>query len=105
MEVRDFDAIRISLASPDQIDEWSFGEVTKPETINYRTLRPERDGLFCERIFGRRRIGNAPAASISGFATRASSATSAVWKWRHSGCAANAWAIFSWLRRSVISGM
>ena len=52
MEVRDFDAIRISLASPDQIDEWSFGEVTKPETINYRTLRPERDGLFCERIFG-----------------------------------------------------
>ena len=52
MEVRDFDAIRISLASPEQIDEWSFGEVTKPETINYRTLRPERDGLFCERIFG-----------------------------------------------------
>lgn len=52
MEVRDFDAIRISLASPDQIGEWSFGEVTKPETINYRTLRPERDGLFCERIFG-----------------------------------------------------
>ncbi len=52
MEVRDFDAIRISLASPEQIREWSFGEVTKPETINYRTLRPERDGLFCERIFG-----------------------------------------------------
>ncbi len=52
MEVRDFDAIRISLASPDQIGDWSFGEVTKPETINYRTLRPERDGLFCERIFG-----------------------------------------------------
>ncbi len=52
MEVRDFDAIRISLASPEQIREWSYGEVTKPETINYRTLRPERDGLFCERIFG-----------------------------------------------------
>jgi DNA-directed RNA polymerase subunit beta' len=52
MEVKNFDAIRISLASPDQIHEWSFGEVTKPETINYRTLRPERDGLFCERIFG-----------------------------------------------------
>ena len=46
MEVRDFDAIRISLASPEQIREWSYGEVTKPETINYRTLRPERDGLF-----------------------------------------------------------
>ena len=52
MEVNDFDAIRISLASPDHIREWSHGEVLKPETINYRTLRPERDGLFCERIFG-----------------------------------------------------
>lgn len=52
MEVKNFDAIRISLASPEQIREWSYGEVTKPETINYRTLRPERDGLFCERIFG-----------------------------------------------------
>ncbi len=48
----DFNAIRISLASPEQIRIWSYGEVTKPETINYRTLRPERDGLFCERIFG-----------------------------------------------------
>jgi len=52
VEVNEFDAIRISLASPEQILEWSHGEVTKPETINYRTLRPERDGLFCERIFG-----------------------------------------------------
>mgnify|MGYP002639676254 CR=1 FL=1 len=48
----DFNAIRISLASPEQIKQWSYGEVTKPETINYRTLRPEKDGLFCERIFG-----------------------------------------------------
>ncbi len=48
----DFNAIRITLASPDQIRIWSYGEVTKPETINYRTLRPEKDGLFCERIFG-----------------------------------------------------
>ena len=48
----DFNAVRISLASPDQIRMWSYGEVTKPETINYRTLRPEKDGLFCERIFG-----------------------------------------------------
>ena len=47
-----FDAIRIGLASPEKILEWSHGEVTKPETINYRTLKPERDGLFCERIFG-----------------------------------------------------
>ncbi|MDW8120142.1 MAG: DNA-directed RNA polymerase subunit beta' [Chloroflexota bacterium] len=48
----DFSAVRISLASPEKILEWSSGEVTKPETINYRTLKPERDGLFCERIFG-----------------------------------------------------
>ena len=47
-----FDAIKIGLASPEKIREWSHGEVLKPETINYRTLKPERDGLFCERIFG-----------------------------------------------------
>src|SRR5689334_4737116 len=52
LEVNDFDAIRVSLASPEQIRSWSYGEVTKPETINYRTLKPEKDGLFCERIFG-----------------------------------------------------
>ena len=51
-ETNDFNAIRISLASPEQIRNWSYGEVTKPETINYRTLKPEKDGLFCERIFG-----------------------------------------------------
>jgi len=51
-EVDNFDAVRISLASPEQIRSWSYGEVTKPETINYRTLKPEKDGLFCERIFG-----------------------------------------------------
>lgn len=52
MEIKDFSAVRISLASPDQIKAWSHGEVLKPETINYRRLRPERDGLFDERIFG-----------------------------------------------------
>ena len=52
LEVNNFNAIRISLASPDQVRDWSKGEVTKPETINYRTLRPEKDGLFDERIFG-----------------------------------------------------
>jgi len=51
-EFNNFDAIQIGLASPEQIREWSKGEVKKPETINYRTLKPERDGLFCERIFG-----------------------------------------------------
>ena len=47
-----FDSIKIGLASPEKILSWSFGEVKKPETINYRTLKPEKDGLFCERIFG-----------------------------------------------------
>ncbi len=52
MENIDFESIKIGLASPEQIRSWSYGEVKKPETINYRTLKPERDGLFCERIFG-----------------------------------------------------
>ena len=52
MSYTEFDAIQIGIASPEQIREWSYGEVKKPETINYRTLKPERDGLFCERIFG-----------------------------------------------------
>ena len=52
MSYAEFDAIKIGIASPEQIREWSYGEVKKPETINYRTLKPERDGLFCERIFG-----------------------------------------------------
>ncbi len=51
-QVNDFSSVRITLASPNDIRSWSFGEVKKPETINYRTYRPEKDGLFCERIFG-----------------------------------------------------
>ena len=52
LDVNKFDALKIGIASPEKIRQWSYGEVTKPETINYRTLRPERDGLFCEKIFG-----------------------------------------------------
>ena len=51
-DIADFDAVRLAIASPADILDWSYGEVTKPETINYRTQKPERDGLFCERIFG-----------------------------------------------------
>ena len=50
--IADFDAVRLVVASPEDILKWSHGEVTKPETINYRTQKPERDGLFCEKIFG-----------------------------------------------------
>ena len=52
IDIAEFDAVRLSVASPEDILDWSYGEVTKPETINYRTQKPERDGLFCERIFG-----------------------------------------------------
>ncbi len=52
LQFNDFSSLRLCLASPEQIQSWSYGEVTKPETINYRTLKPEKDGLFCERIFG-----------------------------------------------------
>ena len=52
IKTSDFDAIRLSLASPDDILSWSNGEVVRPETINYRTQKPEKDGLFCEKIFG-----------------------------------------------------
>ncbi|HER24437.1 MAG TPA: hypothetical protein ENO17_05245, partial [Candidatus Atribacteria bacterium] len=50
--VKSFNSIKIGLASPEQVKKWSNGEVKKPETINYRTLKPEKDGLFCEKIFG-----------------------------------------------------
>jgi DNA-directed RNA polymerase subunit beta' len=49
---RDFEAFRLKLASPERIESWSYGEVKKPETINYRTLKPERDGLVCAKLFG-----------------------------------------------------
>ena len=70
-----FTKITIGLASPEEILENSFGEVTKPETINYRTYKPELDGLFCERIFGPTKATSVPAASTSASATRASCAT------------------------------
>ena len=53
-----FDQIRISIASPEKILSWSYGEIKKPETINYRTFKPERDGLFCARIFGPIKVGS-----------------------------------------------
>jgi DNA-directed RNA polymerase subunit beta' len=62
---QNFDSIRISIAAPEKILSWSFGEIKKPETINYRTFKPERDGLFCARILARSRITNACAANTS----------------------------------------
>ena len=104
-----FDYIQIRIASPEEIRGprdskererlelhgqrawWSCGEVTKPETINYRSFKPERDGLFCERIFGPVKDWECTAASTSGSATAASSATAAGWRSRSPRCAASAW--------------
>ena len=64
MDVNMFDGIKIGIASPEKIRSWSYGEVKKPETINYRTLKPERDGLFCEKIFGPKKIMNVLVENI-----------------------------------------
>ena len=72
-----FEAIKIGLASPELIREWSYGEVKKPETINYRTLKPERDGRFCERILGLRKTGSAIAANIKRCALKEKSVSAA----------------------------
>lgn len=68
--ISDFDAVRLAVASPDQILKWSYGEVLKPETINYRTQKPERDGLFCERIFGPVKDINPHDAKYKGMRSR-----------------------------------
>ena len=73
-----FDAIRIGLASPEKILEWSRGEVKKPETINYRTLKPEKDGLFCERIFGPSKDWECHCGNIRKSVIKALSVTAAV---------------------------
>ena len=89
-DVNNFDALRISLASAEDVRSWSRGEVKKPETINYRTLKPEKDGLYCEKIFG-------PTKDWE-FASRVSSASAAAWRSPAPRCAASAWATSSWLR-------
>ena len=69
LELNNFDAMKIGLASPDKIRSWSRGEVKKPETINYRTLKPEKDGLFCEKIFGPVKVEHLPTSSIGGISS------------------------------------
>ena len=109
-----FDYVKITLASPDRVMEWGqrtlpngqvVGEVTKPETINYRTLKPEMDGLFCEKIFARPKIGNATAASTSGCVTGASFVNAAVWRSPRAACVVTAWASSSWRPPSLMSGI
>ena len=68
--ISDFDAVRLAVASPEDILKWSYGEVLKPETINYRTQKPERDGLFCERIFGPVKDVNPHDSKLKGVRSR-----------------------------------
>ena len=77
LDVNFFDELRIGLATADDIRQWSHGEVKKPETINYRTLKPEKDGLFCEKIFGPQRDWECYWANTSGSGSRASSVSAA----------------------------
>ena len=79
-ELNNFESIQINLASPEKILEWSYGEVTKPETINYRTLKPERDGLYCERIFGPTKDWECHCGKYKRIRYKALSATAAVLK-------------------------
>ena len=70
IEVNKFEALKIGIASSDKIREWSYGEVKKPETINYRTLKPERDGLYCEKISDQPKISNVLVGSIKEYVIR-----------------------------------
>jgi len=91
IDVNEFSDIRIGLATADAIRTWSNGEVKKPETINYRTLKPEKDGLFCEKIFGPTKDWEC-ACGTSEFVSKALSANDAELKSRAKKFAANEWA-------------
>ncbi len=104
LEVNDFNAIRISLASPEQIRSWSYGEVTKPETINYRTLKPEKDGLFCERIFGPSKDWECYCGKYKRVRYKGIICDKCGVEVARPRCAASAWATSNWLHRSATSG-
>ena len=98
MSYATFDAIKIGIASPEMIRQWSYGEVKKPETINYRTLKPEREGLFCEKIFGPTKDWECHCGKYKKIATRARSVTAAASRSPRARFAASAWATLSWPR-------
>ena len=102
--INDYGAVRISLASPHDIRSWSFGEVKKPETINYRTYRPEKDGLFCERIFGPEKDWECACGKYRGMKYKGMICDRCGVKVTHSRSAANAWGTSSWPPRSCTSG-
>ena len=104
LDVNNFESMRIGLASPEQIRTWSYGEVKKPETINYRTLKPERDGLFCERIFGPTKDWECHCGNTKEFVIKVSSAISAALKLPAPKFVVTVWVISNWLHLFLISG-
>ena len=104
-DLTDFDALQIGLASPEKILEWSHGEVKKPETINYRTLKPEKTVCTANAFSDRQKTGSATADAISAAAIKESSATSAASKSRGRKSAVNVWDISSLPFPFPISGI
>ena len=104
VEFNNFESIQIGLASPETILKWSHGEVKKAETINYRTLKPEKDGLYCERIFGPTKDGECHCGKYKKTVTAASSAISAALKLRVPRYAVRVWATSSSPLRYLTSG-
>ena len=105
MEFNTFEAIKIGLASPEKILEWSYGEVTKPETINYRTLKPERDGLFCERIFGPTKDWECHCGKYKRLRYKGKICDKCGVEVTREKFAVNGWAISHWPLPSPISGI
>ena len=100
-----FDAIKIGLASPEKIREWSRGAVTKAETINYRTLKPEPDGLFCERIFGPQKDWECHCGKYKKIRYKDMIVTVVVLRLQSPVSAVSVWDISSWQLRFPISGI
>ena len=100
-----FDAIKIGIASPEMIRSWSFGEVKKPETINYRTLKPERDGLYCEKIFGPTKDWECHCGKYKKSSIRVKSVTAAAWKLPRLRFAVSVWAISNWPHPAATFGI
>lgn len=100
-----FDAIKIGLASPEKILEWSHGEVKKPETINYRTLKPEKDGLFCERIFGPSKDWECHCGKYKKIRYKGVICDRCGVEVTKPASAGSAWAILPWRLRFPISGI
>ena len=102
--VNDYSAVKISLARPHDIRSWSFGEVKKPETINYRTYRPEKDGLMCEKIFGPEKDWECSCGKYRGMKYKGMICDRCGVKVTTAGSAASGWGTSNWRPRWSTSG-